>query len=194
MSTAIGMYRGTVAASAFLLDVELLGENEARRRVLSLWIAGSRLLQLDHGWLLVLPRPVEIRAERAPGLAMRSDSGGLAGAGLAGEAGTVVFTRGGSVERIPLAELTSVAIAGWVDAGSVQVHRLTPCDSAAEAAVAPVTVRPPEPDLRSAAGIGAASSPRRLFPSPGNGPFPGRALPTRSPFPPLTTLLPVLVP
>ncbi len=152
MSTAIGMYRGTVAASAFLLDVELLGENEARRRVLSLWIAGSRLLQLDHGWLLVLPRPVEIRAERAPGLAMRSDSGGLAGAGLAGEAGTVVFTRGGSVERIPLAELTSVAIAGWVDAGSVQVHRLTPCDSAAEAAVAPVTVRPPEPDLRRAAG------------------------------------------
>src|SRR5258708_8502327 len=101
MSTAIGMYRGTVAASAFLLDVELLGENEARRRVLSLWIAGSRLLQLDHGWLLVLPRPVEIRAERAPGLAMPSDSRGLAGAGLAREPRTVVFTLAGSVDRIP---------------------------------------------------------------------------------------------
>src|SRR5258708_39661059 len=109
MIPAIGMYRGTVAASAFLRDVELLGENEARRRVLSLWIAGSRLLQLDHGWLLVLPRPVEIRAERAPGLAMRSDSGGLPGAGLAGEAGTVVFTRRGSLARLPRARLPPVA-------------------------------------------------------------------------------------
>lgn len=193
MSTAIGMYRGTVAASAFLLDVELLGENEARRRILSLWTAGCRLLQLDHGWLLVLPRPVEIRAERAPGLALRADNGGLASAGLAAEAGTVAFARGGSVERIPLAELTSVAIAGWVDVASVQVHRLTPCDSVAEAAVTPVTVRPPEPDLRSAAGIGDALSARRLFTLRGNGGFAGRSGHIRWPVLAVTIAVVVLV-
>ena len=54
-------FRGTVAARAFLIDVRLIGEEEARARVLGLWQPGARICTTTTGsWVVALAEPVEV--------------------------------------------------------------------------------------------------------------------------------------
>ncbi|TNE85595.1 MAG: hypothetical protein EP330_25065 [Deltaproteobacteria bacterium] len=69
--------RGRVAAEALLLFPALIGETEARRRVLALWTPGCRLERTGDAWLLHLPQPVEMRAETAVGTPLVRVEGAL---------------------------------------------------------------------------------------------------------------------
>lgn len=141
--------RGTLRADAILLDVALIGEAEARRRVLALWCPGSGLRRTPDGAWLVLPgTPVELRAERAPGLALALV-----------EPGVVEAPVGGRTVRWRVDALDPIDVAGWVDLDGFDVQRLTPLDPPPRPpAVLPAT-RTTRPDLRSVAQVGAP--PRR---------------------------------
>jgi len=122
-------FRGTVAARAFVLDVHVIGEEEARTRVLDLWQPGARLYATPAGsWLLALAEPVEVRAERAPGLPLTEVPDGL----------------------------TPLDCAQWTDTSGLVRYELTPADH--EPAPEPVESTVPEaPRLRIRGGIGAPS-------------------------------------
>ncbi|MGW4207368.1 bpX6 domain-containing protein [Lentzea sp. NPDC004789] len=122
-------FRGTVTAKAFVLDVHVIGEEEARTRVLDLWQPGARLYATPAGsWLLALAEPVEVRAERAPGLPLT---------------------------EVP-DDVTPLDCAQWTDTSGLVRYGLTPADH--EPAPDPVESTVPEaPELRVRGGIGAPS-------------------------------------
>ena len=143
--------RGRVAAVGFVIDPALVGEREARRRVMAAWSPGSRLCELpDAAWLLVLPAPVSIRAEHAPGqVATESRPGRL-----------TVWRHGMPLEP-DLDRLAPVDMAGWVDLAGLPVHVLEPV----EGAQATVMALAPAPqrlgDLRQVTGLAAVEGPAR---------------------------------
>ena len=49
------IFRGVVEAAGFLIDAALLGEAEARRRILELWEPGATVYRVARGWLIRLP-------------------------------------------------------------------------------------------------------------------------------------------
>jgi hypothetical protein len=122
-------FRGTVSARAFVIDVGVIGEHEARARVLDLWQPGARIYVTPTGsWLVALAEPVQVRAERAPGLPLTEVPDGLA----------------------PL------DCAQWTDVGDLVRYELTPAD--AEPVPAPVESTVPQtPELRVRGGIGEPS-------------------------------------
>lgn len=122
-------FRGTVTARAFVIDVGVIGEQEARTRVLDLWQPGARVHAMPTGsWLVVLAEPVEVRAERAPGLPLTEVPEGL--------------------------EPLDCAL--WTDTSGLTRHELTPADLAP--APEPVESAVPErPQLRVRGGIGRPS-------------------------------------
>lgn len=137
--------RGTVRADAILLDVALIGEAEARRRVLALWCAGTALRRTpDGGWLVLPGTPVEVRAERAPGLPL-----------TLAEPGVVEAPVGGRTVRWRVDTLEPVDVAGWVDLDGFDVHRLTPLDPPPLPPAVLPAARATGPDLRSVAKVGA---------------------------------------
>ncbi|NUT46694.1 MAG: hypothetical protein HOV94_05140, partial [Saccharothrix sp.] len=122
-------FRGTVTARAFVIDVGVIGEQEARTRVLGLWQPGARVHAMPTGsWLVVLAEPVEVRAERAPGLPLTEVPEGL--------------------------EPLDCAL--WTDTSGLARHELTLADLAP--APEPVESAVPErPQLRVRGGIGRPS-------------------------------------
>jgi hypothetical protein len=122
-------FRGTVSAKAFVIDVHVIGEQEARSRVLDLWQPGARIYATPTGsWLLALAEPVEVRAERAPGLPLTEVPDGL----------------------------QPLDCAQWTDTSGLTWYELAPADGEPEAAPVESTV-PDLPELRSRGGIGAPS-------------------------------------
>ncbi|MEU4391929.1 bpX6 domain-containing protein [Kribbella sp. NPDC023855] len=174
--TAHVPFRGTTLAAALLFDVPTIGPAEARRRVLTHWQPGSTLRALPDGsWLLTLPEPVPVRAERAPGLpltrtptgwstqhshATTTDSpassesrGGSAAA--SGGTDTITLPIAGETVSIAWAATQSVDTSTWVDLSSLTIHHLKPLDRAPETAEVPVeAITTPPPDLRGAAHVG----------------------------------------
>ena len=73
-------HRGTLSASGFLLESELVGEAEARRRMLAIWQPKSRVYGLKDGLLLLLHNPVLISTEEAIGTPLVYQQGFLLGA------------------------------------------------------------------------------------------------------------------
>lgn len=173
-----GAFRATVDAAGFVLDVPVTGVPEAAGRVLTWWQDGAELRALPDGaWLLVLPEPVTVRADRAPGLpVLRADGALLALGTPAGPApdsqvpaGHLVRTVGGRAVRHRTAELPRLDPAGWLDPRGLTVHHLGPVGTPAEPEVLQDGVpRPARPDLRAAAGVGPRSeAARRLLGMPG---------------------------
>lgn len=151
-------YRGTVQAAAFVIDVPLVGEDEARRRVMEMWRPGTTVrATADAHWLVILGQPMLIRSEQAPGLPLVAAERGLVQPGLHAEPDTVVLSRHGRTNSRPLATLSTVPLTGWLDLADLPVHRLTCLDRPAEAA--PIVEIPvqAEPDLRAAAKVGLPS-------------------------------------
>jgi len=151
--------RGVLAARGFILDVPLIGEAEAAARVLALWRDGAALRRLDHGpWLLVLPEPVDVRADLAPGAPLVECGDGLVAAGVGepdaagARSGEAVLLRGGVVQRYTWAALPAVDPAGWLDVAGLTVRRIPVAERSVDALVEAVPEQP-VPDLRAAARV-----------------------------------------
>jgi hypothetical protein len=162
-------FRGTVMAAAFVLDVPLIGETEARQRVLVWWGDGASVHTLPTGaWLLVLSTPVSVLAERAPGLPLIEVGGGLVAPGFQAERDTAGIPVAGVVQRHTIAELPLIDLAAWVDVTEIVVHRLIPADVEPAVPVRPQETIPQSPNLRKAAKVGrrSAKMDRLLKPEP----------------------------
>ncbi|MEU7587331.1 bpX6 domain-containing protein [Micromonospora sp. NPDC049230] len=158
-------FRGQLPARALLIDVSLLGEVEARRRVVEAWRPGATLFDLPGGaWLLAVDQPVPVRAELAPGLVLVDTGGVLHPHGTPvgdAEAGDVLIPRGGTTTRLRRAALTLVDRSSWIDLTALRIEPLAALDRPVVAAATPAPWQPPPPapDLRAVAGV--ASPPRR---------------------------------
>ncbi len=139
-------WRGTVRAHGLLIPTELLGETEARRRVLARWRPGARLHRLDVGLALLWPAPERIDARRADGAPL-VDRGHIWWAlpvdddeqrALGAPPGTVVVARAGVLEVLRLRAGTEEDPARWLN-----------LDDWRWSALAPLT--PPPPPLAAAA-------------------------------------------
>jgi hypothetical protein len=122
------LHRGTVVAAALWFDPALLGEREARRRVLAAWAPAAGVFEVAGGLLLRLPRPVRLSCSQAPGLPLTLEDGVLVSAPLrpderarlAPPAGAVVLVRAGRAEVHPLQGARQVDVAAWLDVSAWQ--------------------------------------------------------------------------
>ncbi len=157
-------FHAAVTATGFVLDVPVIGPAEAAGRVIASWQDGGELRQLPDGrWLYVLAAPVEIRADRAPGLpVVRTDRGAHAAVGAdprAAAAGQLAVATGGVTVVHSIAALAELDPAGWLDLSGITLHRPRPAGPTGHEAepVVEAVPQPPEPDLRAAAGIAPRS-------------------------------------
>ncbi|MEM7245892.1 MAG: bpX6 domain-containing protein [Acidobacteriota bacterium] len=71
------VHRGRIEARSLLFDPKLLGVEEARRRVLASWVAGSRVEELADGrWRLTWPQDRELRTRHCLGLPLIAEASG----------------------------------------------------------------------------------------------------------------------
>jgi hypothetical protein len=138
-------FGGRLESGGFAVDVAHVGQAEAYRRVAAAWAPGARLLASGHHLVLVLPEPVSMRAERAPGLPLVRRASGWA-----------VPRPGADPE--PVADLPEVDLTGLVDLDGLEVVALDTVPGVPEPEV--VVERPARrrsaPSLRSRAGVGEA--------------------------------------
>ncbi|MBN9681006.1 MULTISPECIES: bpX6 domain-containing protein [unclassified Corallococcus] len=130
MSTAAGVvrpraqvHRGTVVAAAWWFHPGLLGEAEARRRVLAAWRPGATVWALAGGHLLKLAAPCRSAVEAAPGLPLVLDAGVLTSAPLSPKdrerleppLGAVVLVQEGVARVYKPWDLRQVDPGTWLD-------------------------------------------------------------------------------
>lgn len=145
------LWRGSIEASAFLVDEPGLTTPTARARVLASWRPGTTVHAVSAGLLVKLPQPLRVRCDAAPGLplvrierrlvAVRLRPGDLDELGAAPD--DLVLARGGRLVVEP--DGAAVDPSGWLDLAewsSPPVEPLgSPPESARLAVVAPVGVR-----------------------------------------------------
>jgi hypothetical protein len=139
-----GLFHGRQVERGVVFDVPVIGEREARERVLRLWQPGSQVRRLPEGrWLLVLAQPIALRAEQAPGRPQRID-----------DDGTVTWLWRGRPSTARLARLPEIPVADWIDLAGLPPEWLAPVQLSVPEPVAPQPFgRPEPPDLRRRAGI-----------------------------------------
>ncbi|WP_433414423.1 bpX6 domain-containing protein [Microtetraspora malaysiensis] len=154
-------FRGRVCAAGFIVDVPLIGEPEARRRVIEHWQDGAELRVLpDARWLLRLPEHVDVRAELAPGLPVRAVAGSLVSPGADGsQPGEITWMHAGDTRTEQIEALPVLRPADWLDSTGLRITELKSIQ-APERSVSPVEQldKVEAPDLRAAAKIGRSSS------------------------------------
>lgn len=156
------VHRGSVEAVALWFDPALLGEAEARRRVLAAWTPGVGVFSLAGGFLLRLPAPRRVDCDSAPGLPFTLEEGVLCSMPLsasererlAPSVGSAVLVREGKAQVHPLGPPQRVDVSAWLDVSGWAVV-------AVEGLGAPP---PPMPELtpveaprRASFGLGAAA-------------------------------------
>ncbi len=117
------IHRGTVAATALHIDAQLLGETEARARVLRLWHPGTQVRRAEEGYLVVFPAAVPTDCRIALGLPFTRQGGVLAAMPLTKEQletlalphDAVVMFRRGHFVTTPLTTFETVDPADWLD-------------------------------------------------------------------------------
>ncbi|NTX60355.1 hypothetical protein HUA74_06755 [Myxococcus sp. CA051A] len=117
------VHRGTVSASAFWFDPELLGEQEARRRVMALWAPGASVLFVAEGYLLRLHCAQRVSTGSSPGLPLTLEGGVLTSAPLAASEwarlgaprDSLVLVRAGVARVHPLSSARVVDLSSWFD-------------------------------------------------------------------------------
>jgi hypothetical protein len=155
-------HRGSVLAIGFVIDAELVGRAEARRRVLAVWRPGA-VVHDQLGALVVTGLPVvRVRAERGPGAPIVDQHGVPAALPLdADEAAqlagpdAIAVARGGAARRWPLPPERAVDVAGWIDLDEFAVAEV------AALAAPPIAVAVPAAgpsDLRALTGVAAADA------------------------------------
>jgi len=121
------LLRGSQPVRALWFDRALLGEDEARRRLLGAWETGAQAYLLDGGYLLLWKDARRLQCESAPGLAFCSQDGVLASAPLApaeraGLApGTALLVRGASLHAHALDAGSRIDPSGWLDVSAIAV-------------------------------------------------------------------------
>ena len=129
------IHRGTISAIGFYVDARLIGGNEARRRILTLWTPGSSVYRIDNGLVIRFPSPVWIDCGNSPGLPLINLKGSLYGApfasdelsGIGAPMNSIVLVRGGEAVVEPLPDKQLVDLESWIEVAafdSVQVNSL----------------------------------------------------------------------
>ncbi|WP_225411548.1 bpX6 domain-containing protein [Stigmatella hybrida] len=117
------VHRGTLVVAAFWFDPGLLGEREARARVLAGWTPGVGVFEVAGGWLVRLAHPRPQDCATAPGLPLTLEADVLLSAPLSGPerkrlappAGSAVLIRAGSAEVFRLEGARKVDVAAWLE-------------------------------------------------------------------------------
>ncbi|WP_257451212.1 bpX6 domain-containing protein [Archangium lipolyticum] len=117
------VHRGTVEGVALWFDPALLGEAEARRRVLAAWAPGVSVYALAGGFLLRLPSPRSMACAGVPGLPFTLEDGVLLSAPLSASErerlapppGSAVLVRAGTARVHPLEPSMRVDVSAWLD-------------------------------------------------------------------------------
>ncbi|MDY7230029.1 bpX6 domain-containing protein [Hyalangium rubrum] len=117
------VHRGTVVASALWFDPALLGEREARGRVLATWAPGINVFEVAGGFLLRLPQPRPVECAAAPGLPLTLEEGVLTSAPLSASErahlapalGSVVLVRAGRAEVLQADPSRRVDVSAWLE-------------------------------------------------------------------------------
>ncbi|WP_255208589.1 bpX6 domain-containing protein [Myxococcus sp. AM009] len=117
------VHRGTVRALAFWLDPALLGEGEARRRILAVWAPGLSVHAVAGGYLVELSAPRAVACEAAPGLPLTREDGVLSSAPLSPserrhpslQEGAVVLVLGGRAQVFSAGAMPRVEVSAWLD-------------------------------------------------------------------------------
>jgi hypothetical protein len=117
------LYDGMREVHAIWFDIGLLGEAQARRRVLAQWQTGARLHLADGGYLLSLVKPVHADCATLGGLALCKADGVLSSAPLASDErraaahGACLLVRGAQVQVVAMDN--EVDPAAWIDLDSI---------------------------------------------------------------------------
>ncbi|RJS21767.1 hypothetical protein DRW03_15605 [Corallococcus sp. H22C18031201] len=122
------LHRGTVSARALWFDPRLLGEAEARRRVLAVWEPGAVVLQVAEGYLLQWETSRTMDCAQALGLPLTWEEGVLLSvpllpqerASLRVSSEAVVLASAGVANVHALSEARLVHPAEWLDVAGWQ--------------------------------------------------------------------------
>ncbi|HEX8698344.1 MAG TPA: bpX6 domain-containing protein, partial [Myxococcaceae bacterium] len=117
------VHRGTVMAAALWFDPGLLGEREARRRVLAAWSPGAGVFSVAGGLLLRPARARAVDCGTAAGLPLTLEEGVLTSAPLSPRerdylaplVGSVVLVRAGKAEVFPADAVRRVDMSSWLE-------------------------------------------------------------------------------
>lgn len=141
-------FAGRTDAAGFLIDPAHTGESEAHRRIAASWVSGARLFHYGGKLLMLLPATTSVRAERAPGLPVRTNGARLQ------------VPDGGTLVEMAADNLSEVDLSAVVDLDDVRVDVLS---AAPGIPATPTTIEEPPPrpsrPLRARAGVGAADTP-----------------------------------
>lgn len=127
-------WTGTQPAAALWLDRGLLGEAEARSRILSLWTPGATVRDLAGGYLVLLATPLRVDAQRAPGLPLVRVRGRLLSAPLtpaewdavAPPPGALLLVRGGRITLHQPDAAPAVQPQAWLDLRPLAATEVVP--------------------------------------------------------------------
>ncbi|MCP3654225.1 bpX6 domain-containing protein [Herbaspirillum sp.] len=142
------LYEGMQMVHALWFDLALLGETEARRRVLKHWTPGARLHLVQDGYLLILAAPRYGHCAMLDGLPLCEQSGILSSAPLAPDeraatpTASIWLVRAAQVQLISLVAAPRINPAAWLDLSAITLHvpLLPPRGEAV--GVEPLTVTP----------------------------------------------------
>jgi len=154
------VHRGRVAVAALWFDPALLGEAEARRRVLTAWAPGVAVFSLAGGLLLRWAVPVRMDCAVAPGLVFTEEEGVLWSAPLSPSErerlspppGSAVRVRAGRAEVHPPEAFARVDVSVWLATSGWNVVPVMGLGAPPPLVVAPAPVTPPS---RADFGVGA---------------------------------------
>src|SRR5437588_12291395 len=117
------VHRGRVSADGFFFAFNITTEREGIRRILSAWEPNARVYRVKEGFVLVLPRAVQVFAGETIGLALIRGKGFLTGVPLKEKEissinqpfGTLVLSAGGSISTQLLTDENRDADHRWLD-------------------------------------------------------------------------------
>ncbi|PYT96534.1 MAG: hypothetical protein DMG38_23770 [Acidobacteria bacterium] len=117
------VHRGRVSADGFFFAFNITTEREGIRRILSAWEPNARVYRVKEGFVLVLPRAVQVFAGETIGLALIRGKGFLTGVPLKEKEissinqpfGTLVLSAGGSISTELLTDESREAAHRWLD-------------------------------------------------------------------------------
>jgi hypothetical protein len=122
------LFDGMREIHAIWFDVALIGEAQARRRVLAWWQAGARLHRAADGYVLTLARPQYADCDTLDGLALCRVDGILSSAPLAADERHAVphggcwLVRGAQALTFSLTAAEAIDPAAWIDLGAIAIR------------------------------------------------------------------------
>ncbi len=125
-------HQGVVRASGTAVDLTLVREPEARRRILAAWSSGTTVLRTGNVLVALFPEPRRVQVERAPGAPLVLHAGAFLSAPLtkkeistlAPPPGSLVLVRAGLAE-VAAGPFESVDPADWIDVSGVDFLKVT---------------------------------------------------------------------